>query len=351
MASDLQKNLIGRFFWRPSGCVPTLRDLDESHGVLAKWNGNGEYREDNSSRHHPTVVELAEGKIVDDLRLVASRCDIVAGGLQSIWGVDRPQDHYLLHRQRFRTHRRWHGTALLLGASNGDNYYHWLFDILPRWKLLEDAGYTRKDYDYVLLGHRPFRFQDETLDRLNVPKEKRLRCNKHFIHHFSRLVVPAMPFPVWRVAPWTCEWVRSLFPERRGGPERIYISRRSMACRRLVNEAELETRLENLGFVCLQPERMSVADQALSFGAARWVVAPHGAGLANLVFAPRGAKVIEILHPVNQTPCYQNLALACGLNYSSWVGAHTPGPAQPRDREADFTIDVARVVRLLSENG
>jgi capsular polysaccharide biosynthesis protein len=323
--------------------------LDESHGVLAKWNFNGEYRGNNASSHDLTVVELAEGKIVADLRLAASRCDIVAGGIQGIYGCDRPQDHYSLHRRRFRLNHHWHGTALLLGAVNSSNYYHWLLDSLPRWKMLQDAGYTHTDYDYVLLHSKPRRFQDETLNRLNVPEEKRLRCNKNFIHHFDRLVVPAMPFPLWQVTPWTCEWLSSLFPERRGGPERIYLSRRDVARRRFTNEAELEAQLEGMGFVCVQPAKMSVAEQAAALSAAKWVVAPHGAGLANLAFTPPGAKVIELVHPVNQTPCYKHLALAHGLGYTSVAGT-TRELAHHDDRDAEFTIEIAHVLRLLSEN-
>ena len=269
------------------------------------------------------------------------------GDVQALFGCEeKPQDHYLLHRRRFRIPQHRRGTALLLGAANSDNYYHWLLESLPRWKILQDAGYT--DYDYVLLHSKPYRFQDETLDRLNVPGEKRLRCNKNFMHQFDRLVVPAMPFPLWQVTPWACEWVRALFPQRGGGPERIYLSRRDAARRRLVNEAEMEARLEKMGFVCVQPEKMSVAKQATLFSAAKWVVAPHGAGLANLVFAPSGARVVELFHPEHQTPCFKYLALARGQCYASLIGTRMRELAHYNDRDAEFTIEIAEVLRLLS---
>jgi capsular polysaccharide biosynthesis protein len=291
---------------------------------------------------------LTEGKVIGDLRLAATWTDVVMGDVQTLFDCKEPQNHYSLHRRRFRAPQHRHGTALLLGASNSDNYYHWLLESLPRWKMLQDAGYT--DYDYVLLHSKPFRFQDETLDRLNVPREKRLRCNKNFVHQFDRLVVPAMPFPLWQVTPWACEWVRSLFPGRSGGPERIYLSRRDEKRRRLVNEAELEARLKRMGFVCVQPGKMSVAGQAALFSAAKWVVAPHGAGLANLAFAPHGAKVIELFHPDNQTPCYKHLALAQGQRYASLIGTRTRELAHHDDRDAEFTIDIAEVLHLLTGN-
>lgn len=334
------------FLWLPSGVVSSLEDLSALGSAPAQNDVSFSVNGKNSGHHHLTVAELADGKIIGDLRLVATADDVVVGGLQSLFGCAEPGNHYLLHRRRFRMSKYRRGTALLLGVPNSDNYYHWLLESLPRWKILQEAGYT--DYDYVLLHRKLFRFQDETLDRLNVPWEKRLRCKKYFVHRFERLVVPAMPFPLWQVTPWACEWVRSLFPGGNSGPEKIYLSRRGTRRRRLVNETELETQLAALGFACVQPEHLSVADQAKLVGVARYVVAPHGAGLANLVFAPRGAKVIELLHPENQTPCYKHLALARGLHYTSLIGACARGLAAHNRRDAEFTIEIADVLRLLA---
>ncbi len=337
------------FLWLPSGVVSSLEDLSALGSAPAQSDVSFSVNGKDSGHHHLTVAELADGKIIGDLRLVATADDVVVGGLQSLFGCAEARSHYLLHRRRLRMPKYRQGTALLLGSASSDNYYHWLLDSLPRWKMLQAAKWL--DYDFVLLDRRPSRFQDEILDRLKVPPEKRLRCSKNFVHQFERLVVPAMPAPLWQVAPWACEWVRSLFPEGNSGPEKIYLSRHGTKRRRLVNETELETQLAALGFACVQPELLSVAEQAKLVGAARYVVAPHGAGLANLVFAPRGAKVIELLHPENQTPCYKHLALARGLHYTSLVGARARGLAAHNRRDAEFTIEIADVLRLLAGGG
>jgi len=335
------------FFWRPRGVVPSLEDLSPADKVVAKHDVSLSVSGKNSGHHPLIVAELAGGRIIGDLRLVANADDAVVGAVQGLSGSTDSCNHYLLHRRRFRLPRNRRGTALLLGAANSDNYYHWLLDSLPRWRMLQAAKYA--DYDYVLLHSQPHHFQDETLDRLNVPTAKRLRCNKNFVYQFDRLVVPAMPFPDWGITPWACEWVRSLFLERSGGPDRIYLSRRDAVRRPLVNEAELEARLQKLGFVCVQSGKLSVAEQAGLFSAAKWVVAPHGAGLANLVFAPSGARVIELLPPESRNPCYQHLARACGLLYTSLIGTRTHKFACRDDHHAEFTIDVSEVLRLAAK--
>jgi hypothetical protein len=338
--------IIRPFVWRPGGSVPALEFLDVGNGLVAKRNVTTAVGAESPGRHPLTVVELAGGKIIGDLRLVTTRDDVVIGGLQGLFGCAEPQNHYLLNRRRFRIPKFRRGTALLLGAANSDNYYHWLLDSLPRWKMLQAAGHL--DYDYVLLHSRPAKFQDELLDRLKVPPAKRLRCSKNFIHQFERFVVPAMPFPLEKVPTWVCTWLRSLFPENNSGPEKIFLSRRGAGGRQIVNEPELQTALEARGFVSIEPGKLSVAEQAKLLGSAKLVVAPHGAALTNLVFAPPGALLLELFHPQHKNRCYVNLATACGHRYASLDG-------RPINRSGsnalEYLIDVATMmahIRTLS---
>jgi capsular polysaccharide biosynthesis protein len=239
------------------------------------------------------------------------------------------------------------GTALLLGAANSDNYYHWVMESLPRWHLLQLAGW--QNYDYVLLLNQPRAFQNELLDRLGVSAAKRLHCSKNFIHQFDRLVVPAMPAPPWQARAWACAWLRSLFPQTGGGgPEKIYLSRRDVQRRRLVNEPEIAAQLASRGFVSVQLEQLTVAAQAKLFANARCVVAPHGAGLANLVFAAPGTRVVELFHPDVLTPCYQNLAVAGGLQYAAITGTRVRARSR-HDEQAEFSIEIPALLQTLAE--
>jgi len=336
-------NLTRSLFWRPAGCVGSLADPVLADALTAQWEVTAALTGQAQNRHPLSVVELAGGKVVGDLRLVATRQDVVIGGLQSTFGSAEPHSHYALKRRRLRLPKYHRGTALLLGTANGDNYYHWLLDDLPRWKMWQAAQLP--PVDFVLLPARPARFQEETLDRLQVPAAKRLRCGKNFVHQFERLIVPAMPFPVEEVAPWACAWVRSLFPERSAGPEKLYLSR-GAGRRRLVNEPELEQALVARGFTVVHAGQLTVAEQAVRFGSARCVVAPHGAALTNLMFAPPGAALVELFHPQHKNRCYVNLAAACGHRYASLDGR----PAnRPGDDTLAYGIEVAAVLQTVSQ--
>ena len=58
-------------------------------------------------------------------------------------------------------------------------------------------------------------------------------------------------------------------------------------------------------------------DDRRNMSRARVVVSPHGGAVANLVFAPAGASLIELISSqgLSQRPCYYGLAHSLGFSY------------------------------------
>jgi capsular polysaccharide biosynthesis protein len=95
------------------------------------------------------------------------------------------------------------------------------------------------------------------------------------------------------------DWLRTRLSGRLGplpglAEDLLYLSRSDTSHRALVNEGELGAALAPLGFRTIVPGTMSVGDQIRAFSRARVVVAAHGAGLTNMIFAARDALIIEI---------------------------------------------------------
>lgn len=78
------------------------------------------------------------------------------------------------------------------------------------------------------------------------------------------------------------------------GARRVYLSRRGQAMRVMVDEPALEAALRRRGFQIVRPERLSPAAQVSLMRDAEVVVAPTGAALANALFLPDGARMVEI---------------------------------------------------------
>jgi capsular polysaccharide biosynthesis protein len=121
----------------------------------------------------------------------------------------------------------------------------------------------------------------------------------------TELIVPSVAFiplkeerrglPVWlkeflHVAFLKIDTTQELYPSK------IYISRSNASIRRIINEEEIIEILKSYGFVILHLEDLDPSRQAHLFYHANIIVAPHGSGLANLIFAQAGTQVIEIDH-------------------------------------------------------
>lgn len=96
--------------------------------------------------------------------------------------------------------------------------------------------------------------------------------------------------------------------------KRLYISRRA-GSRSLEDEAELEERLQAEGFESVCLEQLPIEEQVRLFEGASVVVAPHGAGLSNIVFMTSGSRVIEITTGELYEQCYRRMSAALNLDH------------------------------------
>ena len=97
-------------------------------------------------------------------------------------------------------------------------------------------------------------------------------------------------------------------------PERIYVSR-SKSRRPLANEAELETLLAGAGFAIVHLEELPWIEQISFFQNAQLIVGPHGAGLANLVFANPGSIVVEVTVGYMFNRCFEWISTVADHRY------------------------------------
>jgi capsular polysaccharide biosynthesis protein len=106
---------------------------------------------------------------------------------------------------------------------------------------------------------------------------------------------------------------------------KIYVSRKNSK-RALPEEAQLEDLLRSQGFFIAHLESMAWTDQISLFQGADVVVAPHGAGLANLVFTNPGALVIELTNGYHYNRCFEWI---CHIAAHSYKKIDADSEAQP----------------------
>jgi capsular polysaccharide biosynthesis protein len=112
--------------------------------------------------------------------------------------------------------------------------------------------------------------------------------------------------------------LRRSFPRALHGaewPTHVYVSRRKDPKRALGNEDEVEAAMQHQGLTVLYMHDLSFDDQIALFSSAELIVAPHGAGLANLAWAERIRRVIEIFPTGYFNDCYARLSQTVGAEY------------------------------------
>jgi capsular polysaccharide biosynthesis protein len=122
--------------------------------------------------------------------------------------------------------------------------------------------------------------------------------------------------------------------------EKIYISRTQSDSRPLINESILEEILENNGYKILHMELLSIEEQIKAVSSCKVIIAPHGAGLTNMVFAKRGCRIVELIPNKYMVPLFRQLAIDCGHYYSPLIG-YVKEDVKPGGEEKNFLWEIS----------
>lgn len=121
---------------------------------------------------------------------------------------------------------------------------------------------------------------------------------------------------------------------------KIIISRNDADSRRIINQDSLYQKLKGFGFIILQMSDLSVQKQVSLFAQATHVVAPHGAGLTNILWMQANTYVYEIRASTNiNDNCYFSLAQHLNLQYTA---------IEAEKRDKDYYIPDSNIDRLVA---
>ncbi len=221
--------------------------------------------------------------------------------------------------------------SLLTGGGGNDNYWHWLFDVLPRIDICENIIELDK-IDFFLLPDNKRKFQIETLEILGIPQRKQI-SSVNFRHIISKeLYVTNHPVALTNDATddmnniplWISEWLKKKFikkniNEKVNFSKKIYIDRSDSISnvknlRSITNEEKVKQFLLQDGFKVIKLGDLHFKDQVLTFNNADIIVGLHGAGFANLAFCQSNTKIIE-LQSQAAGKAIENLAIKNKLFY------------------------------------
>lgn len=329
---------INKYFWKkeqipPVSChrgweniagLPFVRNIKlfegskiktgKTHTVQSDLHGNFRKSEIEYPEDYIFFIENArvcgtEGLVITPENKVIDKVNIIHDHIGPISG------HEIFSRFKLPEVMEVDGSVAVLTSLWPDFYYHWMTDILPKFHMLDLASIKP---DYYVLNSGDKKFQEFTLEKLGVPKEKIIKTHKNLHLKPEKLILPKIPGFTGHDPEWAVDFLREKFFDSSisfDSPERIYISRNRAFSRRFVNNDEVENLIKKHGFEEVFIENYNVCEQAHIFNRAKAVFAPHGGGLTNVIFSKEGTKVIEVCSPKMPIPCYWALSNMRGLEY------------------------------------
>jgi hypothetical protein len=234
------------------------------------------------------------------------------------------------------------GAACVLGTIGADNYYHWMLDIMPRLSLIKK--YKELQSIPLIVPKQLKEFQKESLQMAGFRSEKIIEFDGNFcqvekLYYLSSLGDTGNPSPHDVLS------LRELFLDKHSyhqspSPEYLYITRRDAKYRRVLEEDKVIEYLKSIGFEIVCLSKLSFAEQIQKFSRAKIIVAPHGAALANMVFAPENVQIIELFPEDYINGCFWALANVCKHNYAFLIGSA---------EGADFRVSLDKLKVLLDK--
>ncbi|NEO52948.1 MAG: DUF563 domain-containing protein [Okeania sp. SIO3B5] len=304
------------------------------------------------------LVELAEEfiAIVPEARVWGDGLNsaVITSDNKLVTDISSGNGGLIISSSRLPPIHKLNGTVAFLSVKfGGGGYYHWMFDMVARILLLHQSSIDISSIDKFIVNKIQTRFHKETIKKLGIPQNKIIEsCNYPHIQA-DRLIVPSIPVQFgFRTTKWACESLKSIFLSQQVSrsslyPEKIYISRSQALKRRVVNEEKVVNLLEKFGFKTIVLESISIPEQALYLANARVVVAPHGAGLTNILFCNSGTKIIEFFAPEYILVCYWVISNICGLEHYHLIGEVFDEGYSGKPVNKDILVNLDKLLSLL----
>lgn len=247
------------------------------------------------------------------------------------------------------THFREITTSCLLMRKRGDdNYGHWLVEIMPRLGLARlkchVSGLAIPSVDGAMKSviHESLNL----CDKLKTTPRFELKKNEVVFFKEIILVSGATQHGSY-MSPLMISEIDNAIQHIDGvNNEKIFISRRGTA-RNIANQNEIEETLKECGFSIINPASMNFIDQIRLFKNAKIIIGVMGAGMTNIVFAERGARIINLSPATMPDTFFYFLSIHKGHIYSEIRGKNV---VDTKSWDTEFIIDRDDLISEISSH-
>ena len=227
--------------------------------------------------------------------------------------------------------KNFSGTVLsLVQGASGENYFHWLLDIIPKIKICMN-NYDPSEIKYFYLP--PLKSsQLESLKLIGINKKKIINSKIYKHINADKIIFVTHPWyykgkfhdQSWNLPSWIILWIRNIFLKHKKKfkcSKKILIDRSESNFNhcQIINKKQLESFLIKNGFKIYRIGEYNFVKQIFMFWNAKFIIGAHGAAFTNLIFCKPNTKIIEFKpfnHPGRN---YEKISKINKLNYQKII--------------------------------
>ena len=195
--------------------------------------------------------------------------------------------------------------SLVQGAS-GNNYWHWLFDLLPKIEILYinkmidrfDFFYIPKIDNYIIDTLKIYGIRKKQL--INSQKYKHIEADTVSVLENIYLKSGGFHKQFKNIPLNIVKEIRNRlikYKSRRFNNKKIFIDRSDSKFNhyQFFENEKIIKNLKKKNFAIFKLSKLSIFDQISLFNSSRLILGLHGAGFANIIFCKKKTKIYEIL--------------------------------------------------------
>ncbi len=278
------------------------------------------------------IYEIDDARIYTDLvenvSIIKDNNLISQASFQQIKGeLKDSKDNKVLTEGTPRLYKKINGSvACLIQGVSGINYFHFLFDIISRLKLISKITDLETIDFFYIYGKK--KWQIEILKKFNIPETKILDCNEYRHIKAKKIFLSEHPwynkgyfqFEVQNVPEWIVFFLKSKFInsfKKFDCSKKIFIDRSDSEFNhcKLVNNEQIKKFLLKKGFQSYEVGKLDFLQQIYLFRNAETIISPHGAALSNLIFCNSNLKLIELIPENHPSKKCERISKILGFKY------------------------------------
>jgi hypothetical protein len=247
--------------------------------------------------------------------------------------------------------------SIVLSSYYGvSNYSHILLDPVPRLLFIKN-NYPEYSSCQIIIDAQAPSIVERVLE-IVAPGQRTKRLSDSRKHCLKRAVFcSSLAHPAHHADPFIIHFFRSLssiYSWKSADLFSAIFIDRPKGRRGAHNAAELDCLLVKYGIQRVDLSSMSFPEQIQLFRAAKLIIGAHGAGLANIVFCPPTAKIIEVFPANYGIPSFGLLAQGLGLDYyatADYRHGDNVKPSDPTKKFEDVCFPVLALDQLIAKLG